>query len=55
MSTGMMESKSSPFEKFCDMIGSLDANGDSILLDRNLKYLASDIIDVIEGDETLLS
>lgn len=45
----------SPFGKLGDMIRSLDLNGDSIALDRNLKYLASDIIDVIEGDEKMLS
>lgn len=50
-----MEKMGSPFEKFCEMIRGLDVNGDSIDLDRSLKYLASDIIDVIEGDENMLS
>lgn len=50
-----MEKMESQFEKFCDMIRSLDLNGDSIELDRNLKYLANDIIDVLEGDENMLS
>lgn len=50
-----MEKMESPFEKFCEMIKVLDVNGDSIVLDHSLKYLASDIIDVLEGDENMLS
>lgn len=44
----------SPFHSFCTLIQSLDSNDDSIVLDRKLKYLASDINDVIEGDENIL-
>lgn len=48
---GTMES---PFKKFCHLISTLNADGDSIILDRNLKYLANDISDVLEGDENML-
>lgn len=44
----------SPFQKFCSLIQSLDPNDDSIVIDRNLRYLASDINEVIEGDESML-
>lgn len=44
----------SPFHPFCSLIQSLDANDDAIVLDHKLKYLASDINDVLEGDENIL-
>lgn len=44
----------SPFHSFCELIQSLDQHDDSIVLDRKLKYLASDINDVLEGDENIL-
>lgn len=44
----------SPFQSFCSLIQSLDVNDDSIVLDRKLRYLASDINDVLEGDENIL-
>lgn len=44
----------SPFQTFCSLIQSLDPNDDSIVIDRKLRYLTSDINDVVEGDETML-
>lgn len=44
----------SPFHSFCDLIKVIDQNEDSIILDRKLKYLASDINEVLEGDENIL-
>lgn len=44
----------SPFQSFCSLIQSLDPNDDSIVIDRKLRYLAGDINDVVEGDETML-
>lgn len=49
-----MESQPSPFHSFCTLIRSLDQNEDSIVLDRKLRYLASDINEVLEGDENIL-
>ncbi|XP_055307152.1 myb-like protein D isoform X2 [Sitodiplosis mosellana] len=44
----------SPFHSFCDLIKVIDQNEDSIVLDRKLRYLASDINEVLEGDENML-
>lgn len=44
----------SPFHSFCTLIRSLDQNEDSIIFDRKLRYLASDINEVLEGDENIL-
>lgn len=44
----------SPFHSFCSLIQSLDPNDDSIVIDRKLRYLAGDINEVVEGDETML-
>lgn len=43
-----------PFHTFCPLIQQLDQNDDSIVLDRKLKYLASDINEALEGDENIL-
>lgn len=54
MMQGDVGAMESPFKKFCHLISTLNADGDSIILDRNLKYLATDISDVLEGDENML-
>lgn len=44
----------SPFQQFCGLISKLNPHDDSIVLEQKLKYLASDINDLVEGDESNL-
>lgn len=44
----------SPFHSFCNLILQLDPNDDAIVMEQKLRYLASDINDVLEGDENIL-
>lgn len=43
-----------PFHTFCGLISKLDPHDDSIVLEQRLKYLAGDIVDAVEGDESNL-